>query len=75
MSVNFKIQNRVTFFDPKLSIGEKVESSFWKMQHDEHFMEGYEEIEFDSQTQARLDNAVDKLLKGYDWTLAPLAQK
>ena len=45
-----------------------------KMQHD-HFLDGYEEIEFDSQTQARLDNAVDKLLKGYDWTLAPLAQK
>ena len=41
-------------------------------------MEDYaspEEIQFDSQTQARLDAAVDKLLKGCDWTLAPLAQK
>ena len=35
----------------------------------------YEEVQFDQQTQARLDSAVDKLLKGYDWTLAPLAQK
>ena len=34
-----------------------------------------EEIEFDVQTQRRLDEAVDKLLKGYDWTLAPLANK
>lgn len=43
------------------------------MQHT--FMEDFEPVEFDSQTQARLDEAVDKLLKGYDWTLAPLAQK
>ena len=35
----------------------------------------YEEVKFDQQTQARLDAAVDQLLKGYDWTLAPLAQK
>ena len=34
-----------------------------------------DEIEFDAQTQRRLDAAVDKLLKGYDWTLAPLANK
>ena len=34
-----------------------------------------DEIEFDVQTQRRLDAAVDKLLKGYDWTLAPLANK
>jgi hypothetical protein len=34
-----------------------------------------EEIEFDEQTQIRLDLCVDKLLKGYDWTLAPLANK
>ncbi len=40
------------------------------MNHDE-----YDVIEFDQQTQARLDAAVDKLLKGYDWTLAPLANK
>ena len=35
----------------------------------------YEEPDFDDETQARLDNQVDKLLKGYDWTLAPLANR
>ena len=34
-----------------------------------------EVTELDAQTQARLDAVVDKLLKGYDWTLAPLANK
>ena len=34
-----------------------------------------EVAEFDQQTQARLDAAVDRLLKGYDWTLQPLANK
>ena len=34
-----------------------------------------EETQFDAQTQARLDAAVDTLLKGYNWTLAPLANK
>ncbi len=29
----------------------------------------------DSETQARLDHCVDRLLKGYDWTLSPLANK
>ncbi len=49
--------------------------------HHHHLMmgggddEAEEEIEFDQQTQSRLDDAVDKLLKGYDWTLAPLANK
>jgi hypothetical protein len=33
----------------------------------------YEEL--DSETQARLDHCVDRLLKGYDWTLSPLANK
>lgn len=37
--------------------------------------EEMEVTELDAQTQARLDNVVDKLLKGYDWTLAPLANK
>ena len=36
-------------------------------------MEMYEEAEFDAETQLRLDTQVDKLLKGYDWTLSPLA--
>jgi hypothetical protein len=31
--------------------------------------------ELDSETQARLDHCVDRLLKGYDWTLSPLANK
>ena len=31
--------------------------------------------EIDVHTQARLDSDVDRLLKGYDWTLAPLANK
>ena len=35
----------------------------------------YEEPEFDAETQERLDSQVDRLLKGYDWTLAPLANK
>ncbi len=35
----------------------------------------YAEAAFDQQTQARLDAAVDRLLKGYDWTLQPLANK
>ena len=35
----------------------------------------YDLVEFDHQTQMRLDSAVDRVLKGYDWTLAPLAQK
>ena len=38
-------------------------------------MEMYEEAEFDAETQDRLDTQVDKLLKGYDWTLAPLANR
>ena len=38
-------------------------------------MDMYEEAEFDTETQIRLDTAVDKLLKGYDWTLSPLASK
>ena len=38
-------------------------------------LEMYEETEFDSETQQRLDVEVDKLLKGYDWTLSPLANK
>ncbi len=37
--------------------------------------EDMEVTELDAQTQARLDAVVDKLLKGYDWTLAPLANK
>ena len=47
------------------------------MQHDYSLddFDDHEEVHFDQQTQARLDNAVDKLLKGYDWTLAPLANK
>ena len=38
-------------------------------------IEDVEETQFDVQTQARLDLQVDRLLKGYDWTLAPLANK
>ena len=38
-------------------------------------MEDAEVALFDAQTQARLDSDVDRLLKGYDWTLAPLANK
>ena len=38
-------------------------------------MDLYEEAEFDDETQLRLDTQVDKLLKGYDWTLAPLANR
>ena len=33
------------------------------------------DTQLDAQTQARLDSAVDNLLKGYNWTLAPLANK
>jgi hypothetical protein len=40
---------------------------------DEYDLDEMEEL--DAQTQARLDKAVDKLLKGYDWQLAPLANK
>ncbi len=46
--------------------------------HSHHFdldSSEYDLVEFDQQTQLRLDAAVDRLLKGYDWTLAPLAQK
>ena len=38
-------------------------------------LEDFQETEFDQQTQARLDAAVDRLLKGYNWTLQPLANK
>ena len=38
-------------------------------------LELYEEAEFDTETQLRLDTQVDRLLKGYDWTLSPLASK
>ena len=38
-------------------------------------MDMYEEAEFDTETQLRLDTQVDRLLKGYDWTLSPLANK
>jgi len=37
--------------------------------------EDCEVTQFDAATQARLDTAVDDLLKGYNWTLAPLANK
>ena len=47
------------------------------MQHDDyhHDLDDFPEAEFDQQTQARLDAAVDRLLKGYNWTLQPLANK
>ena len=48
------------------------------MQHQDSYVCGlddYDVVEFDHQTQMRLDSAVDRVLKGYDWTLAPLAQK
>ena len=49
------------------------------MQHCEdsyqHDLDDFPETEFDQQTQARLDAAVDRLLKGYNWTLQPLANK
>ena len=38
-------------------------------------IEDVEETQFDVQTQRRLDSAVDRLLNGYNWTLAPLANK
>ena len=38
-------------------------------------LDDFQETEFDQQTQARLDAAVDRLLKGYNWTLQPLANK
>ena len=38
-------------------------------------LDDFPEAEFDQQTQARLDAAVDRLLKGYNWTLQPLANK
>ena len=47
------------------------ECESWEMEH----IHLYEEPEFDAETQERLDSQVDKLLKGYDWTLAPLANK
>ncbi|CAB4066286.1 SOX9 [Lepeophtheirus salmonis] len=39
------------------------------------YFEDFGEDVFDEKTRDRLDAAVDKLLKGYDWTLAPLANK
>ena len=38
-------------------------------------LDDFPEAEFDQQTQLRLDAAVDRLLKGYNWTLQPLANK
>ena len=51
--------------------GQSVCQWGWEMEH----IHLYEEPEFDAETQERLDSQVDKLLKGYDWTLAPLANK
>jgi hypothetical protein len=47
------------------------------MQHGYHLddLDDFPEVEFDQQTQVRLDAAVDTLLKGYNWTLQPLANK
>ena len=43
---------------------------------DENNMIGdVEETQLDDQTQTRLDSAVDRLLSGFNWTLAPLANK
>ena len=45
------------------------------MDDDSDMIDDAEDTQIDSQTQARLDSDVDRLLKGYDWTLAPLANK
>ena len=45
------------------------------LDEEEEEMVGCEVAHFDAVTQARLDSAVDDLLKGYNWTLAPLANK
>ena len=45
------------------------------MDEDHEMIDDVEETQIDAQTQARLDSDVDRLLKGYDWTLAPLANK
>ena len=63
------------FFEAKIRL-----LSAFKMQHCEdsyhgHDLDDFPEAEFDQQTQARLDAAVDRLLKGYNWTLQPLANK
>ena len=63
------------FFEAKIRL-----FSAFKMQHCEdsyhgHDLDDFPEAEFDQQTQARLDAAVDRLLKGYNWTLQPLANK
>ena len=42
---------------------------------DDDQLDQYDEHEFDQETQMMLDNCVDVLLKGYDWTLAPLANR
>ena len=34
-----------------------------------------EESQFNDETQTRLGSAVDRLLSGFNWTLAPLAEK
>ena len=45
------------------------------LDEEEEMEEDCEMTHFDAVTQARLDSAVDGLLKGYNWTLAPLANK
>jgi hypothetical protein len=45
------------------------------MDEDNEMIDDAEDTQFDVQTQVRLDADVDRLLKGYDWTLAPLANK
>ena len=45
------------------------------MDEENEMIDEAEDTQFDAQTQARLDSDVDRLLKGYDWTLAPLANK
>ena len=45
------------------------------MDEDSDMIDDAEDTQIDAQTQARLDSDVDRLLKGYDWTLAPLANK
>ena len=45
------------------------------MDEESDMIDDAEDTQIDAQTQARLDSDVDRLLKGYDWTLAPLANK
>ena len=69
------MQNGEHHYSTSSSIGYSHDDIDEGMDDEGEMIDDAEETQIDAQTQARLDSDVDRLLKGYDWTLAPLANK